>query len=125
MNSGPNPGLNSGLNQRCQEAFVFAQSKGRLLSAKENLLGPKGGWFADRVVPMDSPPKEDIQTFLQGLEHQAMSQDRKAGAETVTSMRRGLSAPSPRARPAAFSLKVDSFRLPARNRTGILHISFF
>lgn len=78
--------------RRYQARFgeVFTASTGRLLCAEETPLVLEGEWSGDKLVMMEFPSKDDAMAFLGSPAYQEISQDREAGATTVSLMVRGL-----------------------------------
>ncbi len=78
--------------RRYRERFaeIFALADGRLLAADERPSLLEGDWFGDKVVLMEFEDDRSAMDFLEGPEYQAISSDRRAGAETVALLVRGL-----------------------------------
>ena len=78
--------------RRYQRRFadVFAGSGGKLLAADEAPIVLEGKWASDKLVIMEFDGREAAREFLQSPAYQAISQDRKAGAETIALLVRGL-----------------------------------
>ena len=62
---------------------VFASSGGRVLAADEAPKLLEGSWVGSKVVLLEFPDESQARTFLEGPEYQRISEDRRAGAETV------------------------------------------
>lgn len=75
---------------QAQFAEVFSRSSGRLLCAEESPELLEGDWMGNKVVLMEFPTKEDALRMLNDPEYQRISEDRKAGAQTVSLLVRGL-----------------------------------
>ena len=71
-------------------AAVFAGSGGTLLAADEAPLVLEGEWAGDKLVIMEFDGREMAHKFLQSPAYRAISGDRKAGAETIAVLVRGL-----------------------------------
>lgn len=69
---------------------VFAQSGGELMIADETPELLEGDWYGDKVVLLRFADREAAQAFLHSPAYQDISVDRKAGADTVSLMLRGL-----------------------------------
>jgi uncharacterized protein (DUF1330 family) len=50
----------------------------------------EGKWASDKLVIMEFDGRETARKFLQSPAYQAISEDRKAGAETIALLVRGL-----------------------------------
>lgn len=79
--------------RRYQSRFaeVFAGSGGRLLAADESPTVLEGEWAKDKLVIMQFDSAEAARAFLALPAYQAISEDRRAGAETTALLVRGLS----------------------------------
>ena len=79
-----------------QKAFpaAFAGSGGRLLAADEAPITLEGQWIGSKVVLMEFPDSERAEAFLRGPAYQRISEDRRAGAETVALLVRGVDLPA-------------------------------
>ena len=62
---------------------VFASSGGRVLAADEAPALLEGTWTGSKVVLLEFPDEPCARAFLEGPEYQRISEDRRAGAETV------------------------------------------
>ena len=69
---------------------VFAQSGARLLCADESPTLLEGDWMGDKVVLMEFSDETSALQWLQSPAYQAISEDRKAGANTVALLLKGL-----------------------------------
>ena len=80
------------LYNRYQSRFagVFANFEGKLLVADERPIVLEGNWQRDKVVIMEFPDENRARQFLESPEYQAIAVDRKAGADGVVLMLRGL-----------------------------------
>jgi len=78
--------------RRYQRRFAdaFAGSGGKLLAADEAPIVLEGKWAGDKLVIMEFDGRETARQFLQSPAYQAISEDRKAGAETIALLVRGL-----------------------------------
>ena len=70
---------------RYQAAFmdVFQRYSGTLLAADEAPLVIEGDWAGDKVVVMSFPHEQAFRDWAESPEYQQISEDRRAGAETV------------------------------------------
>ena len=75
-----------------QKAFpaVFAQSGGRLLAADEAPSVLEGDWPFHKMVLMAFETEDAARAFLEGEAYQAISEDRRAGSQTVAVIAQGL-----------------------------------
>lgn len=69
---------------------VFRRFDGRLLAADEHPQVLEGDWQRDKVVLMAFPDAEAARAFTESPEYQAISVDRKAGADTLSLLVHGL-----------------------------------
>jgi uncharacterized protein (DUF1330 family) len=69
---------------------VFRRFDGRLLAADEHPQVLEGDWQRDKVVLMAFPDAEAARAFAESPEYQAISVDRKAGADTLSLLVHGL-----------------------------------
>jgi uncharacterized protein (DUF1330 family) len=78
---------------RYQAAFmeVFQQHSGTLLAADESPQVVEGTWDREKVVLMSFPDEAAFHEWAQSPEYQRISQDRRAGADTVVLLAQGLS----------------------------------
>jgi uncharacterized protein (DUF1330 family) len=83
--------------RRYQSRFadVFRKFQGRLLIADERPEVLEGGWDRNKVVLMSFPNAEEARRFHESPEYQAIAVDRKAGAEAMVLLLRGLDRPNP------------------------------
>ena len=77
------------LHQR-RFAGVFAGSGGKLLAADEAPIVLEGEWASDKLVILEFDGSEMARKLLQSPAYQAIAEDRKAGAETIALLVRGL-----------------------------------
>lgn len=77
---------------RYQAAFtpIFSRYGGQLLAADETPRTIEGEYDRDKVVIMSFPDQESFETWANSEEYQEISKDRRAGADTVTVLVRGL-----------------------------------
>jgi uncharacterized protein (DUF1330 family) len=77
---------------RYQAAFmeVFQRYSGTLLAADEEPLVIEGEWDRDKVVLMSFPDETAFRDWAESPDHQRVSKDRRAGAETVVVLVQGL-----------------------------------
>ncbi len=78
---------------RYQERFfdVFKKYSGRLLSADETPTVLEGAWDRDKLVLMSFPDEAAFRAWGQSAEYLEISKDRKAGAQAVVLLAKGLS----------------------------------
>jgi uncharacterized protein (DUF1330 family) len=78
--------------RRYQSRFadVFAGSGRRLLAADEAPIVLEGEWTSEKLLIMEFDGRETARKFLQSPAYQAISEDRKAGAEIIALLVRGL-----------------------------------
>lgn len=69
---------------------VFQRFEGRLLAADERSQVLEGNWQRDKVVLMAFPHEAAARAFAESPEYQAISLDRKAGADTLSLLLQGL-----------------------------------
>jgi uncharacterized protein (DUF1330 family) len=77
---------------RYQEAFmqVFRRYSGTLLAADEAPQVIEGQWDREKVVVMAFPDEPAFREWADSAEYQRISEDRRAGAETVVLLVQGL-----------------------------------
>lgn len=71
-------------------AEIFAGSGGRLLAADEAPTVLEGKWEKNKLVLMQFDTAKSARAFLEGPRYQEISQDRRAGADTVALLVRGV-----------------------------------
>jgi len=78
--------------RRYQHAFpkVFARFNAKLLAADESPQVLEGEWPRDKVVMMAFPDEAEANRFRDDPEYQAIAADRKAGADAVVLLVKGL-----------------------------------
>lgn len=83
------------LYRRYQSRFadVFRQFKGKLLVADEKPTVLDGAFAHNKVVVMEFEDEEEADRFLTSPAYQDISNDRIAGAETLSVMVKGLPVP--------------------------------
>jgi uncharacterized protein (DUF1330 family) len=69
---------------------VFRRFDGYLLAADEHPQVLEGEWQRDKVVLMAFPDADAARAFAESPEYQAISVDRKAGADTLSLLVHGL-----------------------------------
>jgi uncharacterized protein (DUF1330 family) len=69
---------------------VFGQHRGTLLAADDAPQLIEGEAAVDKVVLLSFPDEESFRGWAESPEYQAISQDRRAGAETVVHLVKGL-----------------------------------
>lgn len=69
---------------------VFKKFSGRLLSADESPTVLEGAWDRDKLVLMSFPDKSAFRAWGNSAEYLEISKDRKAGAQAVVLLARGL-----------------------------------
>jgi uncharacterized protein (DUF1330 family) len=77
---------------RYQERFfaVFRKFSGRLLSADESPAVLEGEWECDKVVLMSFPDETSFRAWANSAEYLEISKDRKAGAQAVVLLAKGV-----------------------------------
>jgi uncharacterized protein (DUF1330 family) len=77
---------------RYQAAFmeVFERYSGRLLAADEAPHVVEGRWDRDKVVLMAFPDETSFREWAESADYQRISEDRRAGADTVVLLVHGL-----------------------------------
>jgi uncharacterized protein (DUF1330 family) len=78
---------------RYQAAFmeVFQQHSGTLLAADESPQVVEGTWDREKVVLLSFPDDAAFREWAESPEYQRISEDRRAGADTVVVLAQGLS----------------------------------
>ena len=78
--------------RRYQKAFpaVFAKFSGKVVAADESPRVLEGEWRRDKVVILSFPDEAEAQRFATDPEYQAISKDRKAGADAVVLLVKGF-----------------------------------
>lgn len=71
-------------------AEVFAKFEGRLLAADEAPQVLEGAWDREKVVLMAFPDEARFRAWSDSPEYQDISRDRKAGADAVVLLVKGL-----------------------------------
>lgn len=69
---------------------VFRRHRGTLLAADESPLVVEGRWDRDKVVLMSFPDEAAFRLWSESPEYQEISKDRRAGADTVVLLAKGL-----------------------------------
>ena len=69
---------------------VFRRYQGTLLAADESPQLIEGQWDRDKVVLMSFPDEAAFRLWSESPEYQEISKDRRAGAETVVLLAKGL-----------------------------------
>jgi uncharacterized protein (DUF1330 family) len=79
--------------QRYQARFmdVFRKFEGKLLAADEHPLLLDGQWDRNKLVLLSFPDEPAARRFIEDPEYQEISRDRRAGADTVSLLVRGIS----------------------------------
>lgn len=79
---------------RYQAAFmdVFKRFNGRLLIADEHPRVVEGAWDREKLVMMSFPDEADAQRFMTAPDYLEISKDRKAGADAVVLLAKGVGA---------------------------------
>ena len=80
-------------------AEVFRDSGGRLLAADEAVTPMEGAAAPDKIVIMSFDDEAQARAFLDGPAYQAISEDRRAGAQTTGFIVHGLPDATPPAAP--------------------------
>lgn len=71
-------------------AQVFAGFDGRLLAADEKTTVAEGEWHGNKVVLMSFPDESSYRQWAESPSYREISEDRKAGADAVVLLVRGL-----------------------------------
>ena len=81
-------------DRRYQAKFidVFREFDGRLLAADKHPKVGEGHWGKDKIVIMWFPDEAACLRFSNSPEYQEISKDRRAGADTVSLIVRGIPA---------------------------------
>jgi uncharacterized protein (DUF1330 family) len=69
---------------------VFRRHPGTLLAADESPQVMEGQWDREKLVLMSFPDEAAFRGFVQSPEYQDISKDRRAGADTVVLLVKGL-----------------------------------
>jgi uncharacterized protein (DUF1330 family) len=69
---------------------VFRRHRGTLLAADESPEVVEGNWDRDKVVLMSFPDDAEFRSWSESPEYQEISRDRRAGADTVVVLAKGL-----------------------------------
>lgn len=69
---------------------VFRRYSGTVLAADEAPQVVEGDWDREKVVLMSFPDEAAFRTWAQSPEYQEISEDRRAGADTVVLLVKGL-----------------------------------
>ena len=69
---------------------VFKKLNGRLLSADEHPLVLEGVWNRDKLVLMSFPDEAAFDAWANSPEYLEISKDRKAGAQGIVLLAKGL-----------------------------------
>ncbi len=69
---------------------VFRRYHGMLLAADEQPQVVEGSWDREKVVLMSFPDESEFRSWSESAEYQEISKDRKAGADTVVVLVKGL-----------------------------------
>jgi uncharacterized protein (DUF1330 family) len=69
---------------------VFRRHRGTLLAADESPRVVEGQWDRDKVVLMSFPDEAAFRRWAESPEYQSISADRRAGADTVVLLAKGL-----------------------------------
>ena len=80
--------------RRYQAKFmdVFRKFDGRLLAADEHPKVGEGQWGKDKIVIMSFPDEAACLRFASSPEYEEISEDRRAGADTVSLIVKGIGA---------------------------------
>ena len=71
---------------------VFARHSGRLLAADEQPMVIEGDYDREKIVVMSFPDQAAFQAWSDSPEYRKISRDRRAGAEAVVLLVRGIDA---------------------------------
>jgi uncharacterized protein (DUF1330 family) len=82
---------------RYQAAFmeIFQRYSGTLLAADEAPQVIEGQWDREKVVLMAFPDEDAFREWAESPEYQRISEDRRAGADTVVLLVHGLPGAGP------------------------------
>jgi uncharacterized protein (DUF1330 family) len=69
---------------------VFRRYRGTLLAADESPQLVEGQWDRDKVVLMSFPDEAEFRLWSESPDYQEISKDRRAGADTVVLLAKGL-----------------------------------
>ena len=69
---------------------IFRRYQGTLLAADESPQLIEGKWDRDKVVLMSFPDEAAFRLWSESPEYQEISKDRRAGADTVVLLAKGL-----------------------------------
>ncbi len=69
---------------------IFRRHRGTLLAADESPEVVEGQWDRDKVVLMSFPDEGAFRSWSESPEYQEISRDRRAGADTVVLLAKGL-----------------------------------
>ncbi len=69
---------------------IFRRHRGTLLAADEAPEVVEGQWDRDKVVLMSFPDQAAFRSWSESPEYQEISRDRRAGADTVVLLAKGL-----------------------------------
>jgi uncharacterized protein (DUF1330 family) len=69
---------------------VFRHYRGTLLAADESPEVIEGRWDRDKLVLMSFPDEAAFRQWSESLDYQEISKDRRAGADTVVVLAKGL-----------------------------------
>ena len=72
---------------------VFTRFAGRLLAADEAPQVVEGGWDREKLVLMSFPDADAFRAWAESPAYQEISRDRRAGADAVVLLARGLDMP--------------------------------
>jgi len=64
--------------------------RARLLAADEHPAVLEGRWERDKLVLLSFPDEESCRRFIEAPEYQEISRDRRAGADTLSLLFRGI-----------------------------------
>jgi uncharacterized protein (DUF1330 family) len=80
---------------RYQSAFmeIFQRYTGTLLAADEAPQVIEGQWDREKVVLMEFPDEAAFREWAESPDYQRISEDRRAGADTVVLLLQGLPQP--------------------------------
>ena len=69
---------------------VFRRHRGTLLAADESPQVVEGRWDRDKVVLMSFPDEAEFRLWAESPDYQEISKDRRAGADTMVLLAKGL-----------------------------------
>jgi uncharacterized protein (DUF1330 family) len=71
---------------------VFKKYKGSVLAADENPTVVEGSWDGNKVVMVSFPDEASFRQWSESSEYMDIAKDRKAGAESVVILVKGIAS---------------------------------